>query len=224
MAFVGRKPTNAPLTSSDLGTGIVGSTNIADATITNADIASSIITGQTAETSVAGGDLVLIYDDSASALRKMTRTNFVSGIGGTNTPAFLAYRSTSNQSISNQTETQCQFQTELFDTDSNYSTSTYRFTPTTAGKYFLFAMLQLTGTINAGAYFGSIRKNGVMASLAEVYNSTTTSMSYSLVPHCIVEANGSSDYFDCTIYYAGTASFRAGIEFSQFGGYKLIGA
>ncbi|NBP59311.1 hypothetical protein EBU71_22695, partial [bacterium] len=168
--------------------------------------------------------LVLIYDDSASALRKMTRTNFVSGIGGTNTPAFLAYRSTSNQSISNQTETQCQFQTELFDTDSNYSTSTYRFTPTTAGKYFLFAMLQLTGTINAGAYFGSIRKNGVMASLAEVYNSTTTSMSYSLVPHCIVEANGSSDYFDCTIYYAGTASFRAGIEFSQFGGYKLIGA
>ena len=144
------------------------------------------------------------------------------GFGGTNTPAFLAYRSTSNQSIPNQTETQCQFQTELFDTDSNYSTSTYRFTPTTAGKYFLFAMLQLTGTINAGAYFGSIRKNGASASLAEVYNSTTTSMSYSLTPHCIVEANGSSDYFDCTIYYAGTASLRLGIEFSQFGGYKII--
>ena len=41
MAFVGRKPTNAPLTSSDLGTGIVGSTNIADGTIVNADINSS---------------------------------------------------------------------------------------------------------------------------------------------------------------------------------------
>jgi hypothetical protein len=97
-----------------------------------------LITGQTAETSIDGADLVLIYDDSATALRKMTRTNFVAGIGGANTPAFLAYRSTSNQSISNQTETQCQFQTELFDTDSCYDTSTYRFTPTTAGKYFLY--------------------------------------------------------------------------------------
>jgi hypothetical protein len=38
MAFIGRKPTNAPLTSSDLGTGIVGSTNIADGTIVNDDI------------------------------------------------------------------------------------------------------------------------------------------------------------------------------------------
>jgi hypothetical protein len=43
MGFVGRKPTNAPLTSSDLGTGIVGSTNIADGTIANADIANSTI-------------------------------------------------------------------------------------------------------------------------------------------------------------------------------------
>jgi hypothetical protein len=145
--------------------------------VDNTNTNSTVITGQTAETSIDGADSILIYDDSATALRKMTRTNFVAGIGGTNTPAFLAYRSTSNQSISNQTETQCQFQTELFDTDSCYDTSTYRFTPTTAGKYFLFAMLQMTGTINAGAYFGSIRKNGASASLAEVYNSTTTSMS-----------------------------------------------
>jgi hypothetical protein len=43
MGFVGRKPTNAPLTSSDLGTGIVGSANIADGTIANADIANSTI-------------------------------------------------------------------------------------------------------------------------------------------------------------------------------------
>jgi len=41
MGFVGRKPTNAPLTSSDLGTGIVGSTNIADGTIVNDDINAS---------------------------------------------------------------------------------------------------------------------------------------------------------------------------------------
>jgi len=49
--------------------------------ITNTMLAPSVITGQTAETSVAGGDQILIYDDSATALRKMTRTNFVAGLG-----------------------------------------------------------------------------------------------------------------------------------------------
>ena len=34
------------------------------------------ITGQTAETNVANDDLILIYDTSAAALRKMTKANF----------------------------------------------------------------------------------------------------------------------------------------------------
>ena len=42
MAFIGRKPTNAPLTSSDLGTGIVGSTNIADGAITESKFATGV--------------------------------------------------------------------------------------------------------------------------------------------------------------------------------------
>ena len=37
---------------------------------------SGIITSQTAETSVADGDQILVYDVSASALRKMTKANF----------------------------------------------------------------------------------------------------------------------------------------------------
>lgn len=53
-----------------------------DATVGFAKVTSNLITGATAETSIAGGDSILIYDDSASALRKMTRTNFVSGLGG----------------------------------------------------------------------------------------------------------------------------------------------
>ena len=54
-----------------------------DGTVGFAKVTSNLITGATAETSIAGGDSVLIYDDSASALRKMTRTNFVAGIGAT---------------------------------------------------------------------------------------------------------------------------------------------
>lgn len=45
-------------------------------------ILTSGITGQTAETTIASDDLVLVWDTSASALRKMTRANFVAGLGG----------------------------------------------------------------------------------------------------------------------------------------------
>ena len=38
------------------------------------------ITGQTAETSVADDDLILIYDTSADALRKMTKANFAPAV------------------------------------------------------------------------------------------------------------------------------------------------
>lgn len=40
------------------------------------------ITALTAETSIADDDLVIIYDASAEANRKMTKANFVSGLGG----------------------------------------------------------------------------------------------------------------------------------------------
>jgi len=45
-------------------------------------VTSATITGQTAETSIADNDLILISDTSASgALRKMTKANFVTGLG-----------------------------------------------------------------------------------------------------------------------------------------------
>jgi hypothetical protein len=47
----------------------------------SSDLPTTSFTGATVETSIAGGDLVLVYDDSATAVRKMTRTNFVAGIG-----------------------------------------------------------------------------------------------------------------------------------------------
>ena len=56
-------------------------------------------------------------------------------------PAFSAYQS-SGQSISNATATKINFSTEEFDTDNCYNTATYRFTPTTAGKYFIYTSLE----------------------------------------------------------------------------------
>ena len=44
-----------------------------------ASLDASAITGQTAETAIADDDLILIYDTSNTALRKMTKANFVTG-------------------------------------------------------------------------------------------------------------------------------------------------
>ena len=111
-----------------------------DDTVTAAKLATTSITGQTAETSAADADTILIHDDSASALRKMTRSNFLSGVGGDNKPAFLVTRNSSQGSISDNAATKVQFNNEIFDTDNTFdSSSNYRWTPGVAGKIFMTA-------------------------------------------------------------------------------------
>ena len=69
-----------------------GISTVASATDTvTVNVDATVITGQTAETSIANDDLVLIYDTSASALRKMTKSNFVSGIIGGAANAFSTF-------------------------------------------------------------------------------------------------------------------------------------
>jgi hypothetical protein len=48
-----------------------------------------IITSLTAETTIASGDYLMIYDASATALRKMTQANLLAGIGGAASPLTL---------------------------------------------------------------------------------------------------------------------------------------
>ena len=116
--------------------------NIKDGIITSA----TAITGHTAETSIATDDLILISDTSASgALKKMTRANFVSGIGGTNTPSFMVLLN-SGQSISGSTNTVVAFDTEIYDTDNAVSSGVFTVPSGEAGKYFFAA----NGGINTG--------------------------------------------------------------------------
>ena len=68
----------------------VTAAKIADDAVSDEHLDVTAITGQTAETSAADADTIIIHDDSASALRKMTRSNFLSGVGGNNTPLFRA--------------------------------------------------------------------------------------------------------------------------------------
>ena len=81
----------------------------------------------------AGGNALLTSNGSGT----LTTNN----IGGQNTPAFQATLS-SSQSISNNSATKVQFNSEIFDTDGTFDPSTnYRFTPAVAGKYHATAKL-----------------------------------------------------------------------------------
>lgn len=200
--------------------------------ITSTDLASSVITGLTAETSIAGGDSILIYDDSATALRKMTRTNFVAGIGGTNTPSFLAYR-TSAQSLTTNTDTKVQWNVEDFDTNSCYDNATnYRFTPTSAGKYVITHCLTVNNSsgVNVDALFVEIWKNG-SSSYPSIYrqglNSVTTANDFNEISFCVTkifDMNGSTDYVEAYVHAAGTnlQTDASSNEVGFFSGYKLL--
>ena len=200
-----------------------------DATVGFSKITSNLITGATAETSIAGGDQILIYDDSATALRKMTRTNFVAGVGGVNTPAFFAYNN-ANQSLSYGTDTKVQFQSELYDTNNCFDNSTnYRFTPTTAGKYFLNTSIALFASNNATWQQGNVtfKKNGSTASEFG-FDLTGNEARFWNVNHSqVFNANGSTDYFEvyATLYFtSGTGSilYNASYVKTYFTGFKLI--
>ncbi len=143
-----------------------------------------------------------------------------SGFGGTNTPAFRAKLNT-NITISNATNTIITFPIEEFDVGSNYDTSNGKFTPTTAGKYFLYCKLKVQ--LAGGIVYMEFRKNGSNVNSNYENISSRPSGDYGFQLSTIQEANGSGDYFEVN-YYQGTGSSKTlyGGSDSSFMGYKII--
>ncbi len=163
-----------------------------------------------------------IQSESINLADNFAFTGTVSGAGGVNTPAFAA-KISSTQTISNNTETKLACATEVFDTDGNYDTSTYRFTPQTAGKYLFVAGLRYS-TFVGGRCVIWIRKNGsVDNGINEQYGDNSQS-TQSAMTSVILDMNGSSDYVEAYTYQntssnrslqeSGTATF--------FQGFKII--
>ena len=191
-----------------------------DATVGFAKVTSNLITGATAETTIAGDDSILIYDDSATALRKMTRTNF---IGGGNTPAFFV-RLSSPQSISSSTVTKLQLNDELIDTDSAFdSTTNYRFTvPTGKGGRYSISYQVGADTYSAVRTIALIKKNGTIISESEDFNSSAT-LNHAGGSYILDLAD--ADYIELFGFQnsGGSADIRGGTTFHTFlSGFKLI--
>ena len=114
-----------------------------------------------------------------------------------NYPAFEAYLS-ADQTIADDTFTKININTEVFDTDGCYDNATnYRFTPTVAGKYFVY--FNVCG-INSGSAAtlntnGAIYKNGTISNSSSlVFNSNQYGGSCMVIQ--ITDFNGSTDYVE----------------------------
>jgi len=161
----------------------------------------------------------------------ITNNGTQTGFGGTMTPAFFVTRG-SDQTISDVTTTTVQFDNEILDTDNCFDNSTnYRFTPTTAGKYYIFSgcMLNAQANSNLNVFEFYLTKNGTLVSqVTENYASNQPREIQSTL-NFIVDMNGSSDYIDMKVYcdsvnngnilIKGHSSPRAR---TFMGGYKII--
>jgi hypothetical protein len=106
-------------------------------------------------------------------------------------PAFSAYQSSAQSSLSSNTWTKILFQTEEFDTNSNYDTSTSRFTPTVAGYYQVNASVFWPATTT----FSGIRiyKNGSSFKQGQWSGSASAG---SAIVSTLIYMNGTTDYLE----------------------------
>ena len=167
--------------------------------------------------------------DSTTFLRG---DNTFASAGGTNTPSFEAFL-TADQSYTDNVETKVQFNSEVFDSDGCYDNSTnYRFTPTTAGKYYVYAQVvtdvtDLTNKLYTAKI--SIYKNGSTYKAVDNMPDYSSSSGWDILTQYVfatVVMNGSSDYLEIYAKANGdqNGNFRgnATLPYTNFGAYKII--
>jgi hypothetical protein len=118
-----------------------------------------------------------------------------------NGPAFSAYASGADQSISNSTATKVLFVTEDFDTNNNFASS--RFTPTVAGYYQInsFATSQnSSGVISRTIIY--IYKNGTLSRRG----GDISGLGFGVGISDVIYLNGSTDYVEIYFYITTTGS------------------
>ena len=144
-------------------------------------------------------------------------------------PAFEAERPQSAQVVSDNTNTKVQFSIENFDTDNCYDNSTnYRFTPTVAGKYFVYARIMTRAETNTELIVGevSIYKNGTKIGSSRSDNGGTSKVNNKTpVINQIVDMNGSSDYIECfglvDVGSGNAQIYNDSAERTIFGAYRI---
>jgi hypothetical protein len=199
----------------------VGTIDVPASGVVPASLASNIISGQTELAATpADTDEFLISD--AGTIKRID----YSYIKVANTPAFEANLG-SNQTVSDNTFTKLNINTEVFDTDSKYDASTnYRFTPTVAGKYFVYGSVHgETDASQMQFQQAAIYKNG-SAYATNIIDFRSNNGLQANVFVAVTMDLDADDYVELygKIYKGGgsTIRFLSGTT-NTFGAYRLIG-
>jgi hypothetical protein len=168
---------------------------------------------------------------SISSAGVMTATSFagsganLTGMAG-NTPYFYAKRS-GNQALTDAVTTKITFGDEVYDSDGCYDpTTNHRFTPTTAGKYFISssATFDAGGTDRFHAIYYYIKKNGsTLASVGADDYDNFLGYAKPVTLTAIVDMNGTSDYIEMYANFNVTTGSGSliGNAYSNFSGFKI---
>ena len=188
-------------------------------------MSSVIIAGNTSGTitldapNVAGTTTLTLPTTSGTVITNtagtVTQTMLATGLAGTG-PAFSAYQS-SAQSISHNSFTKVQFQTENFDTNSNFdNTTNYRYTPTVAGYYFVDARVAFN-SLSQNSFSQILKNGGSEANSPTAIPWAGIANSQSSVS-VLVYMNGSTDYLEVWAYQAsgGALSLIVGTNLTAF--------
>jgi len=141
-------------------------------------------------------------------------------------PAFMAQMS-ADQSISSNTDTKVDFDTEIFDTDGAYDHSTnQRFTVPSgkAGKYFITCTLGTDDGNEGSSFVINIRKSGSEIGESSFNRIQRTSGVLSFGVNSIIDLS-EGDYVEIFARHETAVNLQPGInsgEFkSRFGGYRI---
>ena len=154
-------------------------------------------------------------------------------IGGQNTPAFSAYLSADQSSVSAGSYTKVNLNAEDFDTDSAFdSSSNYRFTVPSGkgGKYLITGAVEFND-FNGGSYSTKdlysavLYKNGSLAKMNTIH--IAAAVNGTGVSLCAILDLSASDYIELYALAdvgAGTGKINGGDQTTWLMGNKLIGA
>jgi len=175
-----------------------------------------------------GGDNSIITSDGAGSFTASSSlASSVQSVGGIQmTPAFEAYLSSSSGTVSNNVQTKVQFDTEIYDSDNKYDNSTnYRFTPTIAGKYFIYAqvyMYMVASNMNIAIIH--IYKNGSSYMTRRLFQPSNPAQAQGLNISATMDLNN-TDYVEIYGQSQGADSnFIVNDKNNHFGAYRIIGA
>ena len=170
------------------------------------------------------GDTISI-PSGATIANSGTATGF-----GANSKLFYAYLNSNQDTLQNNTFVKVNMGHEVFDVDSVYDTSSYKYIPASTGYYYLNAGVKIRQLNTYMREVGiAIYKNGsmIMREIQMFGTSDIIGNDYSVTVNSVHNSASTSDYFEVYAFYntgSGSNNYRATAEqeMTYFTGYKLI--